>query len=72
MAEVFIQDVYVGERLEGVERGTSKRLRVAALDYRTSDGPRIDMGFGNGGSTNENAPSLRGGGVGCKADNWRN
>jgi len=60
-AEVYIQDVYVGEGLEGVERGTARRLRVAALDFRTSNGPKINMGFGNGGSTNENSPSLRGG-----------
>ncbi len=30
----YVQDVYFGPGLEGVERGTVKKLRVVALDYR--------------------------------------
>ncbi len=32
----FVQDVYEGPGLEGVERGTIERLRVVALDYRAA------------------------------------
>ena len=31
---VYVQDVYVGEAMAGVKRGTVKTLRVVALDYR--------------------------------------
>jgi len=39
---LFIQDVYVGEGLEGVARGRAKRLRVVALDYRADDVGTVD------------------------------
>lgn len=32
----FLQDVYAGPGLEGVERGTAKRLRVVAIEYRAA------------------------------------
>lgn len=32
----FVQDVYVGPGLEGVKRGTIKKLRVVALDFRAA------------------------------------
>ncbi len=32
----YVQDVYVGPGLEGVKRGTVKRLRVVALEYRAA------------------------------------
>ena len=32
----FVQDVYYGPGLEGVPRGTAKRLRVVALEYRAA------------------------------------
>ena len=40
----YMQDIYLGEGLRGVPRGTVKKLRVVALDYRAA-------GIGN----NENA-----------------
>ena len=39
----YIQDVYVGEAMEGVPRGTVKTLRVIELDYRIA-------GIGNNGN----------------------
>ncbi|MEE8452494.1 MAG: hypothetical protein V3R99_11290 [Thermoguttaceae bacterium] len=32
----FIQDIYMGQGLEGIERGTVKRLRVVALKFRAA------------------------------------
>jgi len=32
----FLQDVYLGPGLEGVERGTAAKLRVVAIDYRAA------------------------------------
>lgn len=32
----FLQDIYVGQGLQGVRRGTIKRLRVVALEYRAA------------------------------------
>lgn len=34
--EFYVQDVYAGPGLEGVARGTVKRLRVVALEYRAA------------------------------------
>ena len=39
----YVQDVYVGEAMEGVPRGTVKTLRVVELDYRIA-------GIGNNGN----------------------
>lgn len=41
----YVQDVYLGPGLEGIPRGTVKKLRVMALEYRTA---RIGW-CGNGG-----------------------
>ena len=30
----YVQDVYYGPGMEGIERGTAKKIRVVALDYR--------------------------------------
>jgi len=35
-ATVFLQDIYAGGGLKGVERGTIKRLRVVSLDFRAA------------------------------------
>ncbi len=44
----FIQDVYVGEGLEGIARGTAKRLRVVELEYRADDVGTVDnVAWGN-------------------------
>lgn len=32
----YIQDIYIGDPMEGVKRGTVKTLRVAAIDYRVA------------------------------------
>jgi len=40
----YVQDVYVGEAMEGVPRGTVKTLRVVELDYRI-------VGIGNNGNS---------------------
>ena len=40
----YVQDVYVGEAMEGVPRGTVKTLRVVELDYRIA-------GIGNNGNS---------------------
>ena len=47
-AVCFVQDVYMGEGLAGVERGQAERLRVVALEYR-ADGIGIinNVKFGN-------------------------
>ena len=41
----YMQDVYIGPGLAGVERGTIKKLRVVALEFRAAD---IGMNFSNG------------------------
>jgi hypothetical protein len=41
----YLQDIYAGPGLEGVPRGTVKKLRVVALDFRAA----IIGGNGNGG-----------------------
>jgi len=41
----YVQDVYVGPGLAGIERGTVKKLRVIGLDFR----PVVAGGNGNGG-----------------------
>ena len=33
----YVQDVYIGEAMKGVERGTIKALRVVALEFRAAD-----------------------------------
>ncbi|MBQ1455217.1 MAG: hypothetical protein IIZ25_05150 [Thermoguttaceae bacterium] len=40
----IVQDIYLGPGLEGIERGTVKRLRVVALEYRAAK-----MGKGSNG-----------------------
>ena len=35
-ATLFLQDIYAGWGLEGVERGTVKALRVVTLDFRVA------------------------------------
>ncbi len=32
----YVQDVYIGPGLEGIERGTVKKLRVVALEFRAA------------------------------------
>ena len=41
----YVQDIYVGPGLEGIPRGTVKKLRVIALDFRAA----LVGGNGNGG-----------------------
>ncbi len=59
-ADCYITDIYFGRGTEGVERGTIKRLRVAALDYRPSSGT-LRARTGTGGTTFEPPASLVGG-----------
>lgn len=47
----FVQDVYVGPGLKGVKRGTIKKLRVVALEFRAA-------GVGNNGSGGEAGGAL--------------
>jgi len=45
----YVQDVYVGPGLEGIARGTIKRLRVVALEYRAAGiGATYNNGPGGG------------------------
>lgn len=45
----YVQDVYVGEPMEGVKRGTVKTLRVLSLDYRMAGiGHNKNSGPGGG------------------------
>ena len=47
----YLQDVYAGPGLDGVPRGTVKKLRVVALEYRPA-------GVGNNGSTGPGGGAL--------------
>ncbi len=45
----YVADVYVGEGMEGVERGTVKYLRVVEIEYRTTSlGATFQSGSGTG------------------------
>jgi len=57
----YVQDIYVGEGLRGVRRGTIKRLRVVALRYRAS-GIGQTRQRGAGGSSNVSTPIAIGNG----------
>ncbi|NQT37878.1 MAG: hypothetical protein HQ581_10335 [Planctomycetes bacterium] len=51
----YVQDVYEGAALEGIARGTVKRLRVVALRYRAAGIGRTSQ-KGPGGSSNVSTP----------------
>ena len=51
----YLQDVYAGAGLDGVPRGTIKRLRVVALKFRASGIGRTNQ-KGAGGSSNVSTP----------------
>ena len=51
----YIQDVYAGPGLAGVERGTIKRLRVVALEYRAA-GVSKNFNHGVAGGSHINTP----------------
>jgi len=57
----YVQDVYRGQGLEGIARGTVKRLRVVALKYRAS-GIGGTSQRGAGGSSNVSTPIAVGNG----------
>lgn len=53
----YIGDVYEGEGLEGIERGTAKYLRVVALEYRSSAiGSNWNQGAGNNNTADPHSP----------------
>jgi hypothetical protein len=57
----YIQDVHLGRGLHGVKKGTTKRLRVVALEYRAVGvGSNSNRGRGTG-SPNQTPPSIGGG-----------
>ena len=58
----LVQDVYAGPGLEGVPRGTVKRLRVVALEYRPANVGYIPCG-GPGGTSNQHGPVAVGNGT---------
>ncbi|HUT12380.1 MAG TPA: hypothetical protein VMY42_17915 [Thermoguttaceae bacterium] len=57
----YVQDVYEGPGLQGVARGTIKRLRVVALVFRASGIGRTQQN-GEGGSSNVSSPIAVGNG----------
>jgi len=57
----YLQDVYEGLALQGVERGTIKRLRVVALRFRASGIGRTSQ-RGQGGNSNVSTPIAVGNG----------
>ena len=58
----LVQDVYAGPGLAGVPRGTVKRLRVVALEYRPANVGYIPCG-GPGGTSNQHGPVAVGNGT---------
>ena len=57
----YIQDVHLGLGLKGVKKGTAKRLRVVALEFRAVGvGSNSNHGRGTG-SPNQTPPSIGGG-----------
>ena len=57
----YVQDVYLGPGLKGVEKGAVKRLRVVALEYGAAGvGSNWNRGRGTG-SPNQTPPSIGGG-----------
>ncbi|MGL6195622.1 MAG: hypothetical protein ACRC2T_12460, partial [Thermoguttaceae bacterium] len=59
----FVQDVYVGPGLEGIERGTIKSLRVVALEYRAA-AIGIGANRGPGGVSPNTTP------IACRNGSW--
>jgi len=57
----YLQDVYEGPALQGVKRGTIKRLRVVALRFRASGIGRTSQ-RGQGGNSNVSTPIAVGNG----------
>ncbi|MDZ7617668.1 MAG: hypothetical protein U1E05_11725, partial [Patescibacteria group bacterium] len=57
----YVQDVYAGDGLAGVERGTIKRLRVVALDFRAAGVGQL-FGRGPGGQGHPSTPIAVGNG----------
>lgn len=53
--EFFVQNVYAGPGLEGVKKGTIKRLRVVALEYRAA-GVSKNLNRGPAGTSHINTP----------------
>ena len=58
----FVQDVYEGPGLEGIERGTVKALRVVALEFRGA-GIRSNVNGGPAGGAMISTPIAVGGGT---------
>ena len=58
----YIQDIYQGPGLENVPRGTVKRLRVVALDYRAAAIGRLNQN-GKGGQSEVTTPIAIGNGA---------
>ncbi len=58
----YVQDVYEGPGLEGIERGTIKKLRVVALEFRPI-GHGWNWNFGEAGNSIVTTPISVGGGT---------
>jgi len=57
----YVKDVYEGPGLAGVERGTVKRLRVVALEFRAAGIGSNGSGGPAGGAMSSTPPSIRNG-----------
>jgi len=57
----YVKDVYEGRGLAGIERGTVKRLRVVALEFRAAGIGHNSNGGPAGGAMSSTPPSIRNG-----------
>ena len=55
---VAVQDVYVGDAMKGVKRGTVKSMRVVSLDYRQAGVGYTSNGGPGGGGISSTPPAL--------------
>ncbi len=58
----MVQDIYAGPGLEGIARGTIKKLRIVALEYRPANTGYVSCG-GPGGTSNQHGPVAVGNGT---------